>query len=417
MSDDKVLAFKNPGEKVEDALTVVLREGARDLLAKAIEAEVQVFLSHYDEHRDDQGRQQIVRNGYLPARTIQSGLGEIDVQVPRTRDRGRTGVQFSSNLIPPYLKRTKSFEELLPVLYLKGLSTGDFQEALESLVGANAKGLSASTICHLKKQWEEEHDSWCQRDLTKKRYVYFWVDGVYVNARLEDSQCLLVIVGADELGKKELVAVEGGFRECEHSWRTLLLDLKQRGLKIAPKLCVGDGAMGFWKALKKEYASSKQQRCWRHKTGNILSKLPKKLQDPGKQHLHAIWRANTKEEAEKAFDSFVDLYEPKYPKAAQCLGKDREELLAFYDFPAEHWVHLRTTNPIESTFATVRLRTGKTRGCLSRKTGLAMIFKLMQSAQKRWRKLNGENRVAQVIQGVNFKDGGPLKNENLEYAV
>ena len=417
MRDDKVLAFKNPGEKVEDALTVVLREGARDLLAKAIEAEIQVFLSHYDDHRDDQGRQQIVRNGYLPARRIQSGLGEIDVQVPRTRDRGRTGVQFSSSLIPPYLKRTKSFEELLPVLYLKGLSTGDFQEALESLVGPNAKGLSASTICHLKKQWEEEHDSWRHRDLTKKRYVYFWVDGVYVNARLEDRQCLLVIVGADEFGKKELVAVEGGFRECEQSWRTLLLDLKQRGLKIGPKLCVGDGAMGFWKALKKEYGSSKQQRCWMHKTGNILSKLPKKLQDPGKQHLHAIWMADTKEEAEKAFDYFVDLYGPKYPKAAQCLAKDREELLAFYDFPAEHWVHLRTTNPIESTFATVRLRTGKTRGCLSRKTGLAMIFKLMQSAQKRWRKLNGENRVAQVIQGVNFKDGIAIKNENLKEAA
>jgi len=417
MSDNKIIPFKDPAEKAEDALTILLREGARDLLGKAIEAEIQSFLSEYEENRDEKGRQKIVRNGYLPSRTIQSGIGDIEIKIPRTRDRGGSGIQFSSSLIPPYLKRTQSMEELLPVLYLKGISTGDFQEALEALVGPKAKGLSASTICHLKKQWEEEHEAWCRRDLTKKRYVYFWVDGVYLNARMDDRQCLLVIVGADEFGRKELVAVEAGFRECEQSWRELLLDLKMRGLKEAPKLCVGDGAMGFWKAIKKEYGHSRQQRCWMHKTGNILSKLPKSLQEAGKNHIHAIWMAATKDEASTAFDYFVELYAPKYPKAAQCLGKDREALLAFYDFPAEHWIHLRTTNPIESTFATVRLRTGKTRGCLSRKTGIAMVFKLTQSAQKRWRKLNGENRAAEVIQGVNFKDGMEVKNESLRNAA
>ena len=266
-------------------------------------------------------------------------------------------------------------EELLPVLYLKGISTGDFQEALEALVGPKGKGLSASTICHLKKQWEEEHEDWCRRHLTKKRYVYFWVDGVYLNARMDNRQCLLVIVGADEFGKKELIAVEGGFRECEQSWRALLLDLKKRGLNIPPKLCVGDGAMGFWKAIKKEYGESKQQRCWMHKTGNILGNLPKNLQDSAKKHIHNIWMADTKSEAGKAFDYFLDLYSLKYPKAAHCLEKDREELLAFYDFPAE------------------------------------------QSAQKRWRKLNGENRAAEVIEGVNFKDGIADKNEDLRNAA
>jgi len=353
----------------------------------------------------------------LPERTIQSGLGAISVKVPRTRDRSGSGINFTSSLIPPYLKRTQSVEELLPVLYLKGISTGDFQEALEALVGPRAKGLSSSTISRLKEQWEAEHTTWCRRDLSKKRYVYFWVDGVYLNVRMDDRQCLLVIVGADEFGKKELVAVQGGVRECEHSWREVLLDLKQRGLVNAPKLCVGDGAMGFWTALKKEYGSTKQQRCWVHKTMNILSKLPKKLQPTAKQHVHDIWMAETKQEAEKSFDYFINLYGVKYPKAAQCLEKDREELLAFYDFPAEHWVHLRTTNPIESTFATVRLRTGKTRGCLSAKTGLAMVFTLMQSAQKRWRKLNGENRVAEVIREVNFKDGIKIENQKIRNAA
>lgn len=417
MSDNTIIPFKDPSEKAEDALTVLLREGARALLGQAIESEIQIFLSEYENNRDAKGRRKIVRNGYLPSRTIQSGIGDIEIKIPRTRDRGGSGIQFSSNLVPPYLKRTQSMEELLPVLYLKGISTGDFQEALEALVGPKAKGLSASTICHLKKQWEEEHEDWCRRDLTKKRYVYFWVDGVYLNARMDDRQCLLVIVGADEFGKKELVAVEGGFRECEQSWRALLLDLKKRGLHSPPKLCVGDGAMGFWKAIKNEYGDSKQQRCWMHKTGNILGNLPKKLQESAKKHIHNIWMADTKSEAGKAFDYFLDLYTLKYPKAAHCLEKDREELLAFYDFPAEHWGHLRTTNPIESTFATVRLRTGKTRGCLSRKTGLAMVFKLMQSAQKRWRKLNGENRAAEVIEGVNFKDGITAKNEDLRNAA
>lgn len=417
MSKDKVVSFPNPEEKVEDALTIVLREGARDLLSKAIEAEVSSFLEQYSSHRTENGVPLVVRNGYLPERSVQSGIGDIEVKVPRVRDRSCSGIRFTSNLIPPYLKRTSSLEELLPVLYLKGISTGDFSEALEALVGPKAKGLSSSTISRLKEDWHEEHSDWCKRDLSKKNYIYFWVDGVYLNARMEDKQCLLVIVGADEFGNKELVTVQGGFRECEQSWREILLDLKQRGLRQAPKLCVGDGSLGFWLALRKIYTNTDQQRCWMHKTGNILSKLPKNLHERAKNHIHNIWMAETKEDADKAFDFFLDSYGLKYPKAATCLEKDREELLAFYDFPAEHWVHLRTTNPIESTFATVRLRTGKTRGCLSRKTGLAMVFKLMKSAEKRWRRLNGQNRVAQVIRGVQFKDGIAVNNDDLRSAA
>lgn len=417
MKTNNVISFPNPQESVEDALLSILRNGAQDLLSKAIEIEVKSLLENFSALRDRNGAPQVVRNGYLPERFIQTGVGPVHVKVPRVRDRSGSGIKFTSGLIPPYLRRTKNIEELLPVLYLKGISTGDFSEALTSLVGPEARGLSASNICRLKEDWLKDYGQWLHRDLSKKRYVYFWVDGIYLKARMEDKQCVLVIVGADEFGNKELVALEDGFRESEQSWMEVLLDLKKRGLAIGPKLSIGDGALGFWNALHKVYGQTKHQRCWFHKTGNILNKLPKNLQGRAKQHIHDIWMAETKKEAEKAFDFFVEVYQDKYPRAAECLVKDRDVLLTFYDFPAEHWHHIRTTNPIESTFSTVRLRTGKTRGCLSRKTGLTMVFKLVQSAQKRWCKLRGQHRVAEIIRGVNFKDGIAQDNELIRIAA
>ena len=405
MNDDNVVDLRKPAETTEDALICVLRRGAQDLLARAIEEEAKIFLESYAELIGEQGLRQVVRNGYLPERTIQTGIGSISVKVPRIRDRGDSGIRYSSGLIPPYLRRTKNLEELLPVLYLKGISTGDFEDALTSIVGPDAIGFSSTTISRLKQTWVSEYESWRQRDLSKKCYVYFWVDGIYLQARMEHKQCILVIVGADEFGNKEVVAVTDGFRESEQSWTEVLLDLKNRGLHVGPKLAVGDGALGFWKALHKIYPDTIQQRCWVHKTGNILNKLPKTLQAKAKQHLHDIWMNETKEEAQKSFDFFVETYQAKYPTAAECLVKDRDSLLRFYDFPAEHWRHIRTTNPIESTFATVRLRTDKTRGCLSRKTAFTMVFKLLESAQKSWRRLGGPNKVAEVIRGVDFVNG------------
>ncbi len=406
MEERKVIALENPGEQGTDALTDVLREGARKMLAQAIEAEVEGFLAAHDDARDEAGHRQVVRNGYLPERTIQSGIGDIAVKAPRVRDRSASGIRFTSAILPPYLRRTKSIEELLPWLYLKGISTGDFSEALAALLGPGAPGLSAPTISRLKAVWQGELDAWQRRDLGRKRYVYFWVDGVYFQARLEQAkQCFLVIIGADEAGNKELVGFWDGFRESEQSWSELLLDLKSRGLTMGPKLATGDGALGFWKALRKDYGQARQQRCWVHKTANVLNKLPKGLQSQAKQRLHEVWMAPDKQEAEQAFNLFCDSYRAKYPKAADCLEKDRDVLLTFYDFPAEHWVHIRTSNPIESTFATVRLRTAKTRGCLSRETASTMVFKLALCAQRTWRKLNGSNWMAEVIEGVPFEDG------------
>jgi putative transposase len=412
MSKDNVVSMIRPVESAEDSLVSVLQQGAQQLLAKAIEEEVQAFLSTYEALKEPTGAPQIVRNGYLPARTIQTGVGKIAVQIPRTRDRGKSGITFNSQLIPPYLRRTKNIEELLPVLYLKGISTGDFGDALTAIVGPDATGVSAPTISRLKKVWEDEHDIWRQRDLSKKRYIYFWVDGIYLKARLEDKQCLLVIIAADEFGRKELISVSDGFRECEQSWTEILLDLKARGLEIGPKLAIGDGSLGFWKALRKIYPDTKEQRCWVHKTNNILVKLPKTIHKRAKQHLQDIWMNETKEDAEKAFNFFVKSYEAKHPAAAKCLVKDQETLLEFYNFPAEHWIHIRTTNPIESTFATVRLRTDKTRGCLSRKTAFTMVFKLIQSAEKSWKRLRGPNRVAEIIEGVDFKNGIAVPEKN-----
>jgi transposase-like protein len=408
MSKDNLIAFQ-AGESsapFRDALTELVRKGARQIIVEAVEAELQEFLAQYQDLKDEQGRRAVVRNGYLPQRTIVTGVGEVEIQVPKVRDRTGSGIKFNSSLLPPYLKRAQSVEEVLPWLYLKGVSTGDFSEALASLLGAQTQGLSASTISRLKAKWSEEHQQWQKRSLAGKRYVYLWADGIYFNIRNEDDrQCILVIIGVSDTGNKEVLGLEAGFRESELSWKPLLLRLQDQGLKVAPELAVGDGALGFWKALAQVFPTTKTQRCWVHKTANVLNKLPKSQQAQAKSALHEIYLAATKDEANKAFDRFIKTYEAKYPKAVECLVKDREALLAFYDFPAEHWVHLRTTNPIESTFATVRLRTDKTRGCVSQDSILSLVFKLVQSAQKRWLKIRGFKRLGEVIEGVKFKDG------------
>jgi len=378
------------------------------MLATAIDAEVSDWIAEHASLQDENGHRQVIRNGYLPKRKITTGVGPIDVQQPRVRDKRPVGEReaFSSKILPPYLRKTKSIEELLPWLYLKGISTGDFNEALQSLVGPDCPGLSASTITRLVESWKDEHRQWSKRSLEGKQYVYLWADGVYFNIRLEeDRQCILVLMGATKDGKKELIAIVDGYRESEQSWTELLLDAKARGLTVDPKLATGDGALGFWKALPKVFPKTKEQRCWFHKSGNVIDKLPKRLQAGGKDKLHDIWQAATREDAYAAFDLFIETYKAKYPKATECLKKDREELLAFYDFPAEHWIHLRTTNPIESVFATVKHRQKKTRGNGSRKACLAMVFKLAESASKKWRALNGSSLFPDVIQGIPFIDG------------
>jgi len=410
MRDDTVVALRQPGSFSDDPLTDVLRAGARQLLAQAIEAEVEVHIAAHADLTDAEGRRRVVRHGYLPEREIQTGIGAVRVKAPRARDRdpgapgGRIG--FTSSILPRYLRRSRSMEELLPWLYLKGISSGDFGEALAALVGPDAPGLAASTITRLKALWWDEYEAWRKRDLSARRYVYFWADGVYFSPRMEhDKQCVLVIIGADARGRKDIIGMVDGYRESAQSWTELLLDLKRRGLRAGPELAVGDGALGFWKALREVYGETRAQRCWVHKTANVLNQMPKSLQAGAKSRLHDIWMAETRVEAEKAFDFFVDAYGVKYHKAVERLVKDRDRLLAFYDFPAEHWKHIRTTNPIESTFATVRQRTVKTKGCLSRKTALAMTFKLILSAREKWRKLDGSSHLAELIKGVPFKDG------------
>jgi putative transposase len=404
---DNVVGYRNPGVAlpVADVLTELLRSGARELLQQAVETEVAEFVERHRELKDDRARQRVVRNGYKPERTIQTGSGDVAVQAPRVRDRAGE-LKFTSKILPAYLRRTRSVEELLPWLYLKGLSTGDFSTALGALLGKDAPGLSAATISRLKEVWKVEYERWSKRDLTGKEYVYLWVDGVHFGVRLEDaSQCILVVIGAHVDGKKELLAMVDGYRESADSWKELLLELKQRGLTVNPKLAVGDGAWGFWKALPQVFGSTRAQRCWVPKTANVLNKLPKSQQAKAKAALHEIWMAESRVDAEPAFALFLSTYEAKYPKATECLAKDRDPLLTFYDFPAEHWTHIRTTNPIESTFATVRLRTTKTRNCVSRAGILAMVFKLTKSAEQGWRKLKGATLLAQVVQGVHFKDG------------
>ncbi len=404
MKNDNVITLEKPVEN-EDALTCMLRRGARDLLTKAVQSELSEFLAQYQDVTDDQGHQSVVRNGYLPEREIMTGIGPVEIKVPKTRDRSGQGVHFRSALLPPYIKRSKSVETVLPWLYLKGISTGGFGEALTALLGEDAKGLSAGTISRLKQVWHQEYDAWRHRDLSKHRYVYLWADGVYFNIRGEEAkQCILVVVGVTDQGDKEFLAIEDGYRESEQSWSEILLGLKSRGMNPA-KLAIGDGALGFWKALQKTYEETQGQRCWVHKTKNILNKMPKSVQAKAKQHIHEIWMAETREDAGKAFDHFIEIYQLKYPKACECLEKDRDQMLAFYDFPAEHWIHIRTSNPIESSFATVRLRTAKTRGCVSRSTILTMVDKLGLSAEKGWKKLRGFKRLAEVTEDVKFIDG------------
>jgi putative transposase len=397
----------------QDVLTEILRDGAQRLLATAVEAEVAGYIDQHADHVDEKGHRLVVRNGHHRERTIQTGLGSVVVKAPRVEDR-RVDEQgqrfhFTSSILPPYPRRTRSLEELIPWLYLKGISTGDFSEALAALLGKDAPGLSASTVVRLKEVWQQEFAAWSKRTLAGRRYVYFWVDGVHFNVRLEDAenqrQCILMVMGATPEGKKELVSVQDGYRESEQSWKELLLDPKARGLEQGPELATGDGALGFWKAIRQVYGETREQRCWVHKTANVLNDLPKGKQPKAKSMLHDIWMAETKAEAAKAFDLFVETFQAKYAKATECLAKDREALLTFYDFPAEHWVHVRTTNPIESTFATVRLRSAKTKGCGSRIACLTMVFKLTQSAERSWRSLNGSNLLPDVIQGVRFVDG------------
>jgi putative transposase len=408
VTETNVFQFAQPGS-FTDSLTEVLRNGACALLAQAVEAEVAEVLAKYAELKTSDGRQRLVRHGHLPEREILTGIGPVAVRQPRVRDRAGAGaerIRFTSAILPPYARRSKSLEVLIPVLYLKGISTGDFEEALAALLGKDAGGLSASTIGRLKDAWSDEHVRWSQRDLSAKRYVYFWVDGIHVQARLEDdAQCLLVIIGATPEGKKELVGLIDGVRESAQSWKELLLDLKRRGLAMGPELAVADGALGFWKALPEVWHKTREQRCWVHKTANVLNRLPKSLQGKAKRALQNIWMAETRKDAEAAFDAFADVYGAKYDKAVECLTKDRDVLLAFYDFPAEHWKHLRTTNPIESTFATVRHRTTRSKGCLSNKTALAMTFKLAQSAETSWNRLRGYNQLPKIMMGVKFKDG------------
>jgi putative transposase len=399
---------------VDDPLLAVLRDGARRMLMQAIEVEVEAFLAAHAELVDEQGRRRLVRNGHAPERQIQTGIGPIEVRRPKVRDRGAgdaAPIRFTSAVPPAYLRRTRNIEELLPWLYLKGVSTGQFEETLTALLGADASGLSAATVRRLSESWQEEHERWRQRDLSARRYVYLWADGVYFTPRLEhEHQCMLVLIGADAQGRKELLAIEDGYRESAQSWRELLLRLRdENGLRLDPELATGDGALGFWQALHEVWPRTRHQRCWVHKIANVLNKLPPSLQGKAKQDLHAIYEAESRKEAEAVFDRFIVKYGAKYDKAVACLAKDREALLAFYDFPAEHWKHVRTSNPIESTFATVRLRTDKTKGCLSRKTALAMVFKLAKSAERRWRRLDGSERLAQVIEGVRFRDGEPVQ--------
>ena len=399
----------------ENPLQELLKKGAQQLLAQAIEAELAILLEKY-ENETINGLKRVVRNGYQPERNIQTGLGDIEVKVPKVRDRKNEGVKFNSSLVPPYLKRTKNIEELIPWLYLRGISTGDMQPALVSLLGDDAKGLSANTVSRLKSSWEEEYKQWSTRPLDKRRYVYIWADGIYSKVRMDDKLCLLVIMGVDDTGRKELLAVVDGVRESEMSWTEVLNQLQSQGLTLPPKLAIGDGALGFWNAITKVWPTTQHQRCWVHKTANILNKVPKSLQPKIKSRLQDIWMAEDRKSAYKAYDLFVKDYSAKYKKATECLIKDKEEMLAFYDFPAEHWVHIRTSNPIESTFATVRLRTHKVKSCGSRTTTLMMVFKLAQSAEKSWYRLKGFKLLADVITGVKFKDGIRVTQDQTEEA-
>jgi putative transposase len=403
MSEDTVVRFQKP--EVRDALTQLLREGAQRLVRQAVQAELEEFLAAHEEKCDKHGRAAVVRNGHLPEREVLTGIGAVAVRVPKVRSRTEESVVFRSSLVPPYVRKAKSVEAALPWLYLRGISTGQMQEALSVLVGAEAAGLSAPVVNRLKMKWQAEHRTWCERRLDADRWVYLWVDGIYSGVRAENQRlCALVVMGVNERGQKRFLAIEDGVRESAQSWREVLLGLKARGL-TAPLLAAGDGALGFWAALEEIFPGTRVQRCWVQKTANILNYLPRSLQPKAKSMLHEIWMAPTRARARSAFDRFLETYEGKYPKATDCLRKDREALLAFYDFPAEHWVHLRTTNPIESAFATIRHRTDRAKGCASRATMLSFMFKLALAAEQSFRRLKGFGYLAKVIAGVRFVDG------------
>ena len=411
MGDDSRKEKVGPeGIAPKTVLEELLREGARQLLQQAIENEVNEYLERYVHEQDVRGRRLAVRNGYLPKREILTGLGGISIRQPRVDDRKLRGrhdaASFTSNILPRYLRRVPSIDNLIPALYLKGISTGDFPRALSAILGESAKGLSSTNIVRLKAGWEADYLKWSRRDLSNKEYVYFWVDGIYFNVRLDDERsCILVIMAADKDGIKELLAIEDGYRESKVGWREMLLDLKRRGLMIAPKLAIGDGAIGFWGALREVFPETQEQRCWVHKTANILDKLPKSMHSKAKSHIHEMYLSGSKDAALRAYDHFVRAYEDKYPKAVECLEKDKDVLFSFYDFPASHWIHIRTTNPIESTFATVRLRTKRTKGCGSRTATLTMVFKLALEAQRTWKRLKGYKLIPLVIQKRVFVDG------------
>jgi putative transposase len=410
-SDSTVVHFRQPDE-IDDPLTAVLRSGARRLLAQAIEAEAEAFLARFADQKLADGRDRVVRHGYGPERMIQTGIGPVEVRRVKLRDRGAgtaERLRFTSTILPRWARRTRSLDALLPVLYLRGISTGDFQEA---------PNLSPAVIARLKGEWEGEYRRWQQRDLSARRYVYIWADGVYLQARLEpQAECMLVVIGATPEGKKELVGFQVGQRESAQSWRELLVDVRARGLSIAPQLAVGDGALGFWKALEEVFPGTRHQRCWIHKAANVLNKMPKSVQANARLDLREIWMAPNRATAERAVDTFRQKYAPKYSRAVECLEKDRAALLTFFDFPADHWDHLRTSNPIESVFATVRHRTVRSKGALSQDTARLMVVKLVMAATKTWRRLKGENQLPRVIEGVTFKDGVEVTNCNPKCAA
>jgi transposase-like protein len=407
--NSNVVSLRQPDE-IDDPLTNVLRSGARQLLAQAVEMEADTFLAAMKNLKLSDGRDRLVRHGHGPARTIQTGIGAVEVARVKIRDRAALGdgerIRFTSAILPLWARRTKSLDALLPVLYLRGISTGDFQEALVALLGKDAPNLSPAVISRLTAEWQGEYERWQKRDLSARRYVYVWADGVFLQARMEDhGECMLVLIGATPEGRKELVGFQVGVRESAQSWRELLVEVKSRGLTIAPEIAVGDGALGFWRALDEVFPGTRHQRCWVHKTTNVLNKVALSVQTNMKKDLREVYLAPNRASAEVAIDVFADKYGAKYDKAVECLTKDREALLALYDFPAEHWDHLRTTNPIESVFATVRHRTVRTKGALSPTTARLMVFKLLCAASKTWRRLKGTNQLPKVIAGVKFENG------------
>jgi transposase-like protein len=404
-----VVPLRHPDE-IDDPLTNILRSGARRLLAQAIESEAEAFLAAMKDLKLTDGRDRLVRHGHGPTRAIQTGIGPVEVERVKIRDRGAAGdgerIRFTSAILPLWSRRTRSLDALLPVLYLRGISTGDFQEALAALLGKDAPNLSPAVISRLTAEWQGEYERWQKRDLSARQYAYVWADGVFLQARMEDhGECMLVLIGATPEGKKELVGFQVGVRESAQSWRELLIDVKHRGLKIAPQIAVGDGALGFWKALDEIFPGTRHQRCWVHKTANVLNKVALSVQANMKRDLREVYWAPNRACAEAAINVFAEKYALKHGKAVECLTKDRETLLAFYDFPAEHWDHLRTTNPIESVFATVRHRTVRTKGALSSTTARLMVFKLLNAASKTWRRLKGTNQLPELIAGVKFQDG------------